>query len=83
MVSPIVNVVFPYVSGSSKTKISPSGNAPLSPLVPDCWYFKKIVIFSTPSAGGNIKFFIVATIPDVCPLTLNPLPPLDAINSLK
>ena len=35
-VSPIVKVVFPYVSGSSNTKTSPSGNAVLSPSVPDC-----------------------------------------------
>ena len=55
----------------------------LSPLVPDCWYFIKIVISSTPSAGGNIKFFIVATIPDVCPLTLVPLPPFADIILLR
>ena len=35
-VSPIVNVVLPYVKGSSRTNISPSGNAALSPSVPDC-----------------------------------------------
>ena len=64
-VSPIVIVVFPYVNGSSNINTSPSGKEELSPSVPDCWYFKKIVILSTPSAGGNIKFFIVATIPDV------------------
>ena len=82
-VSPIVKVVLPYVNGSSKTKTSPSGNAVLSPLVPDCWYFIKIVILSTPSAGGNIKFLIVATIPDVWPLTLNPFPSFDEIILFK
>ena len=82
-VSPIVNVVFPYVNGSSNIKISPSGNALLSPSVPDWTYFIKIVILSTPSAGGSIKFLIVATMPDVWPLTLKPLPPFDAIILLK
>ena len=73
----------PYVKGSSRTNISPSGNAELSPSVPDCWYLTKIVIFSTPSAGGNMKFFITATVPEVWPLTLKPLPPLEAIISFK
>ena len=83
MVSPIVRVVLPYVSGSSRTKTSPSGKALLSPSVPDCWYFKKIVRFSRPSAGGYIKFCITAPVPEVLPLTLRPLPPLDAIISFK
>ena len=82
-VSPIVIVVLPYVSGSSNTNTSPSGKAVLSPSVPDCWYFKKTVILSTPSAGGSIKFFNVATIPDVWPLTLNPFPSFAAIILLK
>ena len=82
-VSPIVIVVLPYVNGSSNTNTSPSGKAVLSPSVPDCWYFKKTVILSTPSAGGSMKFFNVATIPDVWPLTLNPLPPFEAIISFK
>ena len=75
--------MLPYVSGSSRTKISPSGNAVLSPSVPDCWYLTKIVIFSTPSDGGNMKFFITATVPEFWPLTLKPLPPFDAIISFK
>jgi len=33
--------------------------------------------------GGNIKFFIVATIPEFCPLTLVPLPLLFDIISFK
>ena len=51
-VSPIVRVVLPYVNGSSNINTSPFGNAVLSPLVPDCCYLIKIVISSTPSAGG-------------------------------
>ena len=35
-VSPIVIVVLPYVSGSSRINISPSGKDVLSPSVPDC-----------------------------------------------
>ena len=82
-VSPIVRVVLPYVSGSSNINTSPSGKARLWPLVPDCWYFIKIVILSTPSAGGKIKFFMVATIPEFWPLTLVPLPSFAAIKLLK
>ena len=59
------------------------GKATLSPSVPDWLYFTNIVISSTPSVGGNIKFFIVPTIPELWPLTLVPFPPLFAINSLK
>ena len=43
----------------------------------------KIVISSTPSSGGKIKFFIVATIPEFWPLTLVPFPSLFEIILLK
>ena len=62
---------------------SPSGNAALSPSFPDWLYLIKIVISSTPSSGGRMKFLIVATIPELCPLTLVPFPLLFAIISLK
>ena len=63
-VSLMFKVVLPYVTVSSRIKISPSGKAALSPSSPDSTYFMNIVISSTPSVGGNMKFFIVATIPE-------------------
>ena len=59
-VSSLFNVVLAYVKLSSSIKTSPSGNASLTPVLPDWLYFIKIVISSTPSSGGKIKFFFLA-----------------------